>query len=513
MAAELEPAGAARPGAIVYGSPHGRGVLLATIVASGMAFLDSTVVNVALPVIGRSLGAGLPELQWTLDAYLLTLTALLLPAGAIADRIGRRRVFIAGVASFAATSALCAAAPGPALLAAARAVQGVAAALLVPGSLAILRASFREEDVGRAIGAWAALSGMATAAGPLAGGWLAGALSWRAIFLVNLPFAAVAIAAAHRCVPESRVASAGRIDVAGAALATAGLGGLTFALIEGGARGGRGAAATAVAGAAALAAFLAVEARRRDPMLPLSLFGVRAFSVVNALTLAVYFALSGAMFLTVLQLQLGLGWSPLAAGAALLPVTFLLLVLSPVAARAAAAGRTRAFLAGGPIACGAGLALLARIAPGAAYLPRVLPGVLVLGLGLAATVAPLTTAALEAAPPERAGVASAVNNAVARLAGLLAVAALPLAGGISPADVARGGLGPGYRTALGIAACIAAAGGVLAGLMLRGPGPRRRAPRAGAPAGARARRPPARRARTHPRRRGRGAPPGSRPRG
>lgn len=511
-AGSSEEAPGGRPGGVAYRSARGRGVLLATIVASGMAFLDGTVVNVALPLIGRSLGAGLPALQWTLDAYLLTLTALLLPAGAVADRLGRRRVLLAGIVSFAATSALCAAAPDARLLAAARALQGVAAALLVPGSLAILRASFRPEDVGRAVGAWAALSGVATALGPLAGGWLAGALSWRAIFLVNAPLAAVAAWAALRCVPESRAATAGRIDLSGAALATAGLGGVTFALIEGGAGGGPASAAAGAAGVAALAGFLAVEARRRDPMLPLSLFRSRAFSAVNALTLAVYFALSGAAFLTVLQLQVGLGWSPVAAGAALLPLTLLLLALSPVAGRLATPERTWLFLGGGPLACAAGLVLLGRIGPGAGDLADVLPGVVVLGAGLGATVAPLTTAVLEAAPPERAGVASGVNNAAARLAGLLAVAALPAAGGIAPAELGRGALGPGYRTALELAAAVAAVGGVLAALTLR---PRRRGgqPARRAPAGAPARRPRARGGRRRRRPRGRGAPRGSPPRG
>ena len=239
-----------------YASPRGRGVLLATIVASGVAFLDSTIVNVALPAIGRSLGAGLAGLQWTVDAYLLTLTAFLLPAGALADRFGRRRVFVVGLVSFALASALCGLAPDVRLLAVARTVQGVAAALLVPGSLAILRASFRPEDASRAVGTWAALSGVATALGPLAGGWLAEAVSWRAIFLVNAPLAAVAVAATLRCVPESRDPERGGVDVAGAALAAAGLGALVYALIEGGARGGRAPLLAAVAGAVALVAFL-----------------------------------------------------------------------------------------------------------------------------------------------------------------------------------------------------------------------------------------------------------------
>ncbi len=263
--------------------------------------------------------------------------------------MGRRRVFVAGLVSFAVASALCGLAPGARTLVLARAVQGLAAALLVPGSLAILRASFRPEDAGRAVGTWAALSGVTTAIGPLAGGWLADAVSWRAIFFVNAPLAAIALRAALRSVPESRDPARGGVDVAGAALAAAGLGGIVLALIEGGAgRAGGGAWVAGGAGVAALAAFFVVEARRRDPMLPLSLFASRTFSAVNGVTLAVYFALGGAFFLVVLQLQVGLGWSPLAAGAALTPVTLLILVLSPAGGTALRARRAAPAPRGGP---------------------------------------------------------------------------------------------------------------------------------------------------------------------
>jgi hypothetical protein len=302
------------------------------------------------------------------------------------------------------------------------------------------------------------------------------------------------------------------VDLAGAALAAAGLGGVVYALIEGGAHGGRGALLAALLGTAALAAFLATEARRRDPMLPLSLFRVRAFSAVNALTLAVYFALSGATFLAVLELQLGLGWTPLSAGAALLPVTLLVLGLSPVAARLSSRAGAWPFLSAGPVACAAGLVLLAGIHPGASYVRDVFPGVAVLGVGLGLTVAPLTTTALEAAPPERAGVASAVNNAVARLAGLLAVAALPAAAGISAADLAHGALGPGYRSAMLLAAGLAAAGGALSALTLR-PARRRSGGRHRAGVATPATRGRARADRIPPRPRGRARPPGRPPRG
>ena len=499
-------------GNVAYGSREGRGILTATIVASGVAFLDMTIVNVALPSIGRSLGAGLAGLQWTVDAYLLTLTAFLLPGGALGDRVGRRRVFVVGLVSFAVASALCGLAPGPRGLVLARAVQGLAAALLVPGSLAILRASFRPEDAGRAVGTWAGLSGVATAVGPLAGGWLAEAVSWRAIFFVNAPLAAVALRAALRSVPESRDPGRGRVDVLGAALAAAGLGGIVVALIEGGAHGGTVVWIAGGAGVAALAAFLLVEARRTDPMLPLSLFGARTFSAVNAVTLAVYFALGGALFLAVLQLQVGAGWSPLAAGAALTPVTLLVLVLSPPAGRLCARSGPRRLLVAGPLVCAVGLALLGRVGAGAGYARDVLPGVAALGVGLGLTVAPLTTAVLVAAPAERAGIASAVNNAVARLAGLLAVAALPLAGGISAAQLAQGTLGAGYRRAMLLAAAVAALGGAVAAATLGATdAPRRRA--LGAPAGAPPAPRPAPRGRTPPPPRAPAPPPGSHPRG
>jgi len=460
--------------------------LVATILGSTVVFLDSTVVNVALPAIGRALHADLADLQWTVDAYLLTLTAFLLPGGALGDRLGRRRVFSVGLAAFGATSILCGLAPDPRWLAAARLVQGVAGALLVPGSLSVLRASFRPEDEPAAVGTWAALASVSTAFGPLAGGWLAEAVSWRAIFFVNAPLVAAALWAA-RFVPESRDPAKGRPDLLGAALAALGLGGVVLALVEGAERGldGRTVAAGAT-GIAGLTAFLAVEALRRDPMLPLGLFRVRAFTGVNATTLAVYFGLGGAMFLLVLQLQAGLGWTPLASGAALLPVTALLTALSPLAGRAAGALGPRPFLATGPLAIAAGLFLLGRIGPGARYAADVLPGILLLGIGLGATVAPLTSVAMGCVEPERAGVASGVNNAVARLAGLLAVAVLPLAGGMTTASLAHGAMTAGYGRAMTVAAAVTAAGAVVA-LLTLGPAPARgaAAPR-GARGGARA---------------------------
>jgi len=441
-------------------SARGRGVLAATVLGSGVAFLDTTIVNVALPTLSRSLHAGLSGLQWTLDAYLLSLSALLLVGGSLGDLHGRRRVFVVGLAGFAFASALCGLSPSIWFLVAARGLQGVSAALLVPGSLSLLRSTFAEEDQARAIGAWAGLSGVTTALGPLIGGSLLTGLgdkAWRLLFFINLPLAALAIFFALRCVPETRSPSRARLDLAGALLAAAGLGLIVFALIEGPAGGFRGVAVpgAAVLGVLLLVAFFLVESRRAAPMLPLSLFRSRQFSGSNGTTLAVYFALGGALFLLALELQTVLGYSPLAAGAALLPITLLLLTLSSTAGRLAGQFGFRALMTSGPLCAALGLLLFLRVGPGASYAGAVLPGVLVLGLGLALTVAPLTAAVVSGAAPEHAGIASAVNNAVARLANLLAVALLPLFG--AGQDLDRG-----FHRALVASAIVCALGALCA---------------------------------------------------
>jgi EmrB/QacA subfamily drug resistance transporter len=447
-----------------FKTAQGRGILLATVLGSGMAFLDTTAVNVALPTLGRELHAGMAGLQWTVDAYLLTLSALLLVGGSLGDALGRRRIFVLGVAWFAVASAACGLAPSVGALAAARAVQGAGAALLVPGSLAVLRESFAEEDQGHAIGAWSGLSGVTTALGPVVGGWLISAWSWRVVFFLNLPVAAAAIWAALRCVPDSRIPQRPRIDVAGAVAATASLAALVYALIEAPGHGAKVLFVTAV-GAALLAVFLVLEARRKDPMLPLELFRSRQFSGANAVTIAVYFALGGATFLLVLQLQRVLEYSPLASGAALTPITVLMLVLSPPAGKLASRIGYRLPMTAGPVIAGIGVALLAPIGRGSPYAAAVLPGILVLGIGLSATVAPLTSAVLAGAEERHAGVAAAVNTAIARLAGLLAVALLPLAAGISGADAAA--LARGFSRAMWICAAVCGGGGIVALATLR----------------------------------------------
>lgn len=459
------------PGAVRFASAAGRWTIGATVLGSGMAFLDSTVVNVALPAIDHDLGAGLSGLQWTVDAYLLALGALLLLGGSLGDLYGRRRAFVWGLGGFALSSALCGAAPSTAILVVARALQGATAALLVPGSLALISATFHPGDRGRAIGAWSGLSGITTALGPFIGGWLIEAVSWRAVFVINLPLAVVAITVALRYVPESRdETSPRRPDLAGAGLVALALGGIIYALIEGPAAGWTtpSIVAAGALGVVGSIAFVRVEARRANPMLPLGVFRARQFSGANASTFAVYFALSGAMFLVVIQLQRVLGYSAVEAGGALVPITVLLLIMSPRAGQVAGRIGPRLPMTIGPIVAAGGVALMARIQPGAGYFSTVLPAVVVFGIGLGITVAPLTTAVLAALEARRAGIAPGVNNAVARVAGLVAVAVLPLLGGIQGEDAA--GFEAGFPRAILIAAAMCAVGGVIAFAYIRKPG-------------------------------------------
>ena len=455
---------AARSGRIRYGTRAGRWVVAATVLGSGIAFLDGTVVTVALPAIDRDLEAGISGLQWTVDAYLLTLSAFLLLGGSLGDLFGRRRMFVYGLGGFALTSLLCAVAPNIGTLVAARALQGLAAALLVPGSLAIISTTFASGDAGKAIGAWSGLSGVTTAIGPFLGGYLVDAASWRWIFVINLPLALVAIWIAARHVPEIAPAG-GHIDYTGAVTAALTLGGLTFALIEGPGRGWSSPSILtgAAVGAIALAAFVRTELRHRAAMLPFDIFRSRQFSGANATTLLVYFALGGAMFFLVIELQRELGYSALEAGAALIPVTMLLLLLSSRAGALATRIGPRVPMTFGPLVAAGGLALMAPVGPGTGYVTGVLPAVVVFGLGLALTVAPLTTAVLAAVPQEHAGIGSGVNNAVARVAGLLAIALLPVVAGAGEA-----GFTEVFRRATWTSAAVCAAGGAAAWLTIRG---------------------------------------------
>jgi EmrB/QacA subfamily drug resistance transporter len=450
-------------------SAPGRWVLAVSVLGSGLAFLDGTVVNVALPSIGRDLGASTSALQWILNGYLLTLASLILLGGSLGDRYGRRRVFVAGVGLFTIASLLCAIAPSAGLLVAARLLQGIGGALLTPGSLAMIEASFRPGDRARAIGAWSGLSGVTTALGPLLGGYLVEAVSWRAVFLINLPIGLFVVAMALRHVPETRDPTAGgRLDLRGAVLAALGLAGTTYALIEGPERGVEPLIAlTAAGGVAALVAFLLGERRSPNPMMPLAIFASRQFTAANLVTFAVYASLSGVFFLLVAFLQISIGYSPIAAGAASLPVTALLLLLSARAGALAQRIGPRLPLTVGPLVIAAGMLLMTRIDRGESYLSTVLPAVVVFGLGLTFVVAPVTATVLAAADECHAGIASGINNAVSRVAGLLAVAVLPLVAGLSgdrfydPAALADG-----FRVAITTCAVLAVTGGAIAWLTI-----------------------------------------------
>ena len=469
MTTPSTPAAPADAPRLMFSSAAGRWALLATILGSALAGIDATVVNVALPALGESLDADFTGLQWTVSAYALTLASFILLGGTLGDRFGRRRVFVVGVVWFALASLACGLAVDVRMLIVARAVQGVGAALLTPGSLAILQASFRVEDRGRAIGAWSGLGGVATAIGPLLGGWLVDVASWRWVFLINLPLAALVIWVALRHVPETHDPGADGtpVDWLGGLLGALALAGFTFALIE--ADRGAGTVVTAVAvGLVAAVAFAARERRARYPVLPLPVFASAQFSATNAVTFLVYGGFGVLFFLLVVQLQVVAGFGPVAAGSALLPVTVVMLVLSSRSGALASRIGPRLQMSAGPVVCAIGVLLLARVGSQARYLPDVLPGVVVFGFGLAIMVAPLTATALAAAPPEHAGMASGVNNAVARTGGLFAVAAIPALAGIGADGYATAStFADGYRHALWISAAILLVGGVLAALTVR----------------------------------------------
>src|SRR5262245_7510348 len=468
---------------LAYATAAGRWVLTATILGSAIASIDATVVGIALPAIGRDFHTDIETLQWVVTAYTLTLAGLLLIAGALGDRYGRRRVFLAGVIWFAIASALCGLAPGSGTLIAARALQGVGAALLTPGSLAILQATFVPADRSKAIGAWSGFGGVATAIGPFIGGWLVQSVSWRLIFGINIPIAAAVVAVTWRHVPESHDTEAtGRIDTTGGLFVTLGLIGLTYGLIEG-TNAGWGSAAvltSLVAGIALLASFVIWERRVANPMLPLSLFSSRQFSATNVVTFIVYGALGGSLFLLPIQLQQVSGYSPLEAGVSLLPITVIMLTLSARSGALAARIGPRLQMTVGPLVIAAGLALFVRIGHSGNYLTEVLPALLVFGFGLAINVAPLTATVLAAVPAEHAGMASAVNNDVARAASLIAVAVLPAAAGLTGnAYLHPVKFSAGFHTASLISAGLCVFGAVVAAAFIRNP---RKAPAGAEPA-------------------------------
>ncbi|NJC40548.1 EmrB/QacA subfamily drug resistance transporter [Brevundimonas alba] len=403
-----------------------RWILAATVLGSSLTFIDGSALGVALPAIQRDLAAGTAAVQWVTNAYLLTLGALVLIGGAAGDRFGRRLVFLIGVAVFALASVACGLAPTVELLIAGRAVQGVGAALLTPGALAVIGSAFPPEERGKAFGTWAGAGALFGMIGPLLGGWLADAADWRFIFWINVPLAALTAALTLKAVPESRDDSAKGLDWRGALLAMSGLAALTWALTAAPDLGWSNAMILSglIGGVLLLAAFLFAEARERHPMMPLGLFRSPVFSGINLLTLLLYFALGGAMFFLPFDLIRVHGWSATKAGAAMLPFAVIMSLFSGYAGRLADRFGARLSLSLGPILAGVGLALLALPAPGAGYVDGPLAGMTVMAIGMTLAVGPLTASVMGAVPEGHTGVASGINNAVARVAGLLAIALL-----------------------------------------------------------------------------------------
>lgn len=451
-------------------SLRGRITLATAILGSGVALLDATVVNVALRTIGADLDASLAQLQWISNGYLLSLASLILVGGALGDRLGRRRVYLIGVVGFALASGLCAVAQTPLQLVAFRVAQGVAAALLTPGALALIQASFRREDRPAAIGTWAGVSGVAAAVGPFVGGYLVEEAGWRWIFALNLPVCALIVLMATR-VPESRdEETSGSFDVLGAVAGVVSLGAATFLLTSWRTLGVTTVLLLALVAVVAGGWFVALE-RRPHAMAPISLFGSRVFAAANAMTFLVYGALGAVLFFLVLQLQVSVGYSATAAGLATVPISLVLLLLSSRVSVLAARLGPRLPMTLGPLVCAAGVLLLSGVDSGSTYPRDVLPGVVLFSLGLVTLVSPLTVAVLAAAPDRHAGVASGINNAVARSGTLLAVAALPALVGLVGTDYQDPvALTSGYRQALQVASGMLALGGVVSWFGLQGAG-------------------------------------------
>jgi EmrB/QacA subfamily drug resistance transporter len=431
-------------------STTGAAIIAATALASMVGFLDANVVNVAVPAIGRDLGASVTALQWTLSSYLVTVAALLLVSGALADRFGRRRVLVAGLVVMLGTSLLCAAAPSVGALIPARVAQGVGAALVVPSSLALLNGTLRQSDRARGIGVWAALATLGTTVGPYAGGWLVDHVSWRAVFLLNVPLIAAGLLALRRVPDAARPPEAPPLDLAGGFLAVVGLGGVVYALTDGAAHSWLtpGVIATGVAGVVALAALLPVERRVRAPMLRLSLFASRQFDAINATTVLLYGALAAASYLLVLQCQLRLGYSATQAGAVLIPQSAVFLAVSPLSGALVARAGPRRLMVAGILIVAVGFAWLSAADRGTGYAEAILPAALLCGLGLGLTVTPLTAAVLAAVHDRDLGEASAVNDAASRVGAVVAIALLPALIGAGAGRALADALAGGYQPAM-----------------------------------------------------------------
>jgi len=432
-------------------------VLLATIIGSGIVFLDGTIVTLALPKISTSLNAGFSSLQWIVDGYLLSLSSLILIGGSLGDIYGRKKIYLAGLAGFGATSLLCGLSPNTEFLVLMRIIQGVFGALLVPGSLAIINTNFAKKDRGAAIGLWSAFAGAFTALGPLVGGYLLDVVSWRWIFFINVPLVIICFIVSAIAIKDSREKRTRRLDTYGALLAALSLAGITYGLIEGPVNHWKvSAMVPLLLGVLAFLAFIIYESKNKDPMVQLKLFQSRNFTGSNLMTFAQYGALSGFLFSFVIYLQTKMGYSSVKAGLSMIPVTIVLLLFSSWAGKLSQVKGPRLFLTIGPVLCAAGMMFLAGLQPGDNYLTQLLPFVLLFAVGMVLVVAPLTTTVMASVDNKNSGIASAINNAVSRVGGLIVVALLGLAG-----------TGNVFRFSMFLSAGFALAAGLISFVLIR----------------------------------------------
>jgi EmrB/QacA subfamily drug resistance transporter len=433
--------------------------LLATTIGSSVVILDGTIVNMALPKIASEMHVGFASLQWITDAYLLSLSALILLGGSLGDIFGRKKVYLIGLVGFGVSSLLCAVVPTVELLIAARVLQGVFGALLVPGALAIINTTFTSEGRSQAIGRWTAWSSIAVVLAPFLGGWILGIASWRWIFLINIPLIVICFVLASVSVRETKDARPRKVDAFGALLVSLGLAGITYGLIEGPPRQWPvSAIAVLFLGVALSGAFALYEWRSRDPMVQLSLFKSRNFTGSNLMTFLMYGALSGFTFALVIYLQTHMHYSALQAGLSLLPISILLMLFAGKVGRLSAQYGPRFFMTTGPILAGFGMTLLFFLQPGDSYIIGVLPGVILFSIGLTLLVAPLTTTVMSSVSETSSGIASGINNAVSRVAGLIVIALLGLLGA---AQV--------YQFSMALCAVLALLGGVISFIMIERP--------------------------------------------